>query len=149
MSTDNPLDKTLYGDDFAAASPESLPDSDDGEVPTMPRAGGTYVLLVPACFYGTDPDVSRYLNTLQMLVNRMATSAPKYGDMCDKYPDSATGIGMAQQRTAMYEASGNTENCLDAANGLLIEYLFPSHPKAHLCAQEPSESPGIAWKHEG
>ena len=45
--------------------------------------------------------------------------------------------------------SGNTENLLDAANGLHLEHLFPRHPKAHFKSQTEKDSPGLAYKNEG
>ena len=42
--------------------------------------------------------------------------------------------------------SGNTENLIDAANGLVLERMFPDHPKAHFKCQTTAESPGIVLR---
>lgn len=42
--------------------------------------------------------------------------------------------------------TGNTENLLDAGNGLLVEFVYPDHPKAHFRSQSSEESPGLAMK---
>lgn len=92
-----------------------------------------------------EPEIKIYAAALQLMANRMATSHFKYGSMSDKFPDSAHAVVGVGERMAMYDASGNTENCLDAANYAVIEYLFPSHEKAHFRAQAAHESPGEPW----
>lgn len=42
--------------------------------------------------------------------------------------------------------TGNTENLIDAANGLILERIFPQHKKAHFKSQTSEESPGITLK---
>jgi hypothetical protein len=42
--------------------------------------------------------------------------------------------------------TGNTENLLDASNGLLVEFVYPDHPKAHFRSQSSEESPGLAMR---
>ena len=42
--------------------------------------------------------------------------------------------------------TGNTENLLDAGNGLLVEFVYPDHPKAHFRSQSSEESPGLAMR---
>lgn len=41
--------------------------------------------------------------------------------------------------------TGNTENLLDAANMLVIEFIFPKHPKAKFKAQTSADSPGLEY----
>jgi hypothetical protein len=93
-----------------------------------------------------DPGLGDYLNSLQLMLNRMIVSHYKYGAMDNHYPDSAQAIDSAMKRLDMYKKTGNTENCLDAANFLVIEHLFPSHEKSHFRAQSAAESPGIVYK---
>jgi len=102
-----------------------------------------FELTLPDQVISEEPEMKCFLEALQLLVNRMATSHFKYGCMSDTYPDNAHAIDSAQKRMTMYSASGNTENCLDAANFLIIEHLFPSHHTAHFRAQSSKESPGI------
>jgi len=96
-----------------------------------------------------------------MMVNRMAVSHYKYG----KIDGNAPGVDELKsglQRAAMYDTrylkskkiwkgctskplnTGNTENLLDTANFMLLEYLFPKHREAEFEAQPSSASPGLA-----
>lgn len=87
----------------------------------------------------------------------MDVSHYKYGVLGKKYPDRAHAIDSARQRMWMYDGvgepvegkkgnTGNTENCIDAANQLFIERILPSHPKAKFKAQETKDSPGLVFK---
>jgi hypothetical protein len=105
-----------------------------------------FTIDIPDQVIDEEPELHLYVDALQLMVNRMAVSHFKYGNMSDKFPDSANAADGVTKRMAMYEESGNTENCLDAANYAVIEYLFPSHEKAHFRAQAAHESPGQPWK---
>ena len=105
-----------------------------------------FEMHIPDQVIDEEPELREYFNALQQMVNRMATSHYKYGNMSDKFPESASGSKGVANRMAMYGESGNTENCLDAANYAVIEFLFPGHEKAHFRAQTTQESPGEPWK---
>jgi len=69
--------------------------------------------------------------------------------------DCGVGIGVPIRRhrlncflSRVKLSTGNVENCLDAANGLVLEMLFPTHPKAHFRSQSSEESPGITYKED-
>ena len=96
-----------------------------------------------------EPELEQFAQALQFMINRMIVSHFKYGNMSDKYPDSASGLGLVEQRVDLYKKSGNIEFCLDAANGAIIEFLYPGHEKAHHEARETrTVSPGLAWKED-
>lgn len=103
-------------------------------------------LHIPDDVIENEPELQLYLDALQLMTNRMAMSHYKYGNLSDKFPESADASKGVLERLRMYQTSGNTENCLDAANYAVIEYLFPSHAKAHFRAQASHESPGEPWK---
>jgi hypothetical protein len=105
-----------------------------------------FSITIPDQVVSEEPEILDYLAALQLMTNRMATSHFKYGNMSDTFPDNARAAAGVVKRMRMYEDSGNTENCLDAANYAVIEYLFPSHQKAHFRAQASRESPGQPWK---
>jgi hypothetical protein len=116
-----------------------------------------YIINITDSFFNEDPNAKRFLKALQMMVSRMDVSHHKYGLMGKKYPEKAHAIDSARQRMWMYDGkgdpvenkegnTGNTENCLDAANFLVIEYLLPSHKKAKFKAQETKDSPGLVFK---
>jgi hypothetical protein len=105
-----------------------------------------FEIHIPDQVIDEEPELRDYLAALQQMTNRMATSHYKYGNMSDKFPDSANAAEGVKKRMEMYVESGNIENCLDAANYAVIEYLFPSHEKAHFRAQAAHESPGQPWK---
>jgi hypothetical protein len=92
-----------------------------------------------------EPELAQYMQCLQLMLNRMLVSHFKYGAMSNKYPDSAHAVDSVAKRLQMYTETGNTENCLDAANFCIIEHVFPSHTDAHFRAQSAQESPGIIW----
>jgi hypothetical protein len=95
------------------------------------------------------------------MVNRMAVSHYKYGKINGNGP-AVDELKSGLQRAAMYDTrylkskkiwqgrtpkplnTGNTENLIDAANFMLLEYMFPKHRDAEFEAQPSSASPGLA-----
>ncbi len=65
---------------------------------------------------------------VRYMKNRMVMSYFKYGKVED-----------ARKK---YLATGNTEWLIDAANNLMMEFMFPSVEGAHFKATESKESPG-------
>ena len=102
-------------------------------------------LFIPDQVTKEDEAFKLYFENLQLMVNRMAVSHYKYGEMSNTYPDNARAIDSVQKRVNLYDMTGNLENVLDAANFLIIEACFPSHHKAHFRAQSSQESPGIVY----
>lgn len=74
--------------------------------------------------------------------NRMEVSYHKYGPVRDSQ-FTHQSIADLKKRIQMYEETGNTEWLVDGANFCMIEFMFPSHPKAHFRATDSQESPGI------
>lgn len=118
-----------------------------------------FVIKVTDAFYNEDSNCLIYLKALQEMASRMDVSHHKYGLMGLKYPEQAHAIDSARSRMWMYDGvgepverkpgnTGNTENCIDAANFLVIERILPSHSKAKFKAQTASASPGIVFKGE-
>jgi len=64
--------------------------------------------------------------------NRMLMSYFKYGPMSINYKE---GLGNAMESLEVcleaYRETGNTEKLVDAANYLMIEFLYPKHKNAH------------------
>lgn len=52
-----------------------------------------------------------------------------------------------KQRWDKYQETGNTEFLQDAANFLMMEFMFPKHPKAHFKPTDGEESPGRTSLH--
>jgi hypothetical protein len=122
--------------------------------------------LPDSCYREDKESYDRFAGALQLMLNRMATSHNKYqkgGKMADFVP-AIDEVKSVQERIAMYSetwtldeildglenkqkdyGTGNTENLLDAANILVIEFLFPKHPKAKFRAQSSHESPGLEY----
>jgi hypothetical protein len=105
-----------------------------------------FEINIPDQVIEEEPELKDYLAALQQMTNRMAFSHFKYGNMSDKFPDSAKAADGVEMRMEMYRSTGNTENCLDAANYAVIEHLFPAHKNAHFRAQASHESPGQPWR---
>jgi len=79
---------------------------------------------------------------VQGMANRMAVSFFKYGKVEDAYPHRVDALMSLQQRIDRYMATGNTEYLIDAANFAMIEFMHPSHPKAHFSATDSDGSTG-------
>jgi hypothetical protein len=75
---------------------------------------------------------------------RMAMSYYKYGPVRDAYPHKVNALESLQQRIKKYEETGNTEWLMDVANFAMIEFMCPSHKRAHYKATDSGESPGRA-----
>lgn len=72
---------------------------------------------------------------------RMAVSFHKYGLVKDGAA-VIDCIDCLKQRLNNYLLDGNTEWLMDVANFAMMEFMFPSHPKAHFRATDSDESPG-------
>ena len=92
------------------------------------------------------PDTEYNKDFIQAMLNRMAMAFFSYGAVRDKYPNSADALASLEKRLAKYRETGNTEWLIDAANFCMIEFMYPSHPKAHFRATERDESPRLEWK---
>lgn len=119
-------------------------------------------LRIPDQVYKEDKTYQRFAEAIQMMLNRMAVSHYKYGPMDTNLP-SVDELLNALQRISMYDSraldrkkiwkdktpkplnTGNTENLLDAANFLIMEFLEPKHSKAHMRPQTSKESPGLSY----
>ncbi len=75
--------------------------------------------------------------------NRMLTSHYKYGKASEAYPDKINALACMRERMKLYDETGNKEWLVDAANFLMIEYMFPAHPEAHFRSTDSDESPGL------
>lgn len=76
--------------------------------------------------------------------NRCAVSYYKYGSAAANYGRGLIqALPTARQCIEKYEATGNTEYLVDAANYLMFEFMYPHHPKGHFRATDSGESAGI------
>jgi hypothetical protein len=73
---------------------------------------------------------------------RMETSYFKYGPVADNVK-TVDVIESAKKRIGKYLQDGNTEWLVDAANFLMIEFMYPKHSKAHFRSTGSHESPGV------
>jgi hypothetical protein len=77
--------------------------------------------------------------------NRMAVSFHKYGAVKDAFPHKVDAVKSLKRYLDQYESTGNTEFLMDAANYAMIEFMLPSHARAHFRATDSAESPGRKW----
>lgn len=82
------------------------------------------------------------------MANRMAMSFFKYGKVADAYPHRVDALRSMQVRLDKYQATGNTEYLIDAANFLMIEFMHPKHPEAHFTPEDSKTSPGRLFNGE-
>lgn len=78
------------------------------------------------------------------MCDRMGVSFHVYGRVSDAYPHKISAIESLRKRLDRYLDTGNTEWLIDAGNFAMIEFMYPSHPKAHFRATDSDESPGRA-----
>lgn len=81
--------------------------------------------------------------------SRMEVSHAKYGPVRDAYPHKVSALDSLDKRLQKYLATGNTEWLMDVANFAMIEFMCPSHPRAHFRATDTNESPGRVSREEG
>lgn len=81
---------------------------------------------------------------VQGMRDRMATSYFKYGAVAKAYPRKVNALESLRRRIEKYEETGNTEWLMDVANFAMIEFMHPSHKRAHYKPTDSSESPGRA-----
>lgn len=79
---------------------------------------------------------------LQGMVDRVTVGRLKYGSVEESSLEHHF-MRSAQKRLDEYDRTGNTEMLMDAANFLMLEFLAPSHPKAHFHACNAEESPKV------
>lgn len=99
---------------------------------------------------------------LQGMVDRMATSFFKYGDVKNAYPTKCNALVSLFVRLIRYVGGqefremaehalllagsdfvpGNTEWLMDVANFAMIEFMFPRRADAHFRPTDAGESPG-------
>lgn len=100
----------------------------------MPREGLTHTIR------GDNPTSHYSIDFIQKMVNRMVTSYRKYGHSRIAVENGVNCLESSKQRVNKYKEDGNTEWLIDAANYLMMEYMYPTHEKAHFDAE--SRSPG-------
>jgi hypothetical protein len=83
---------------------------------------------------------------IRYMRNRMLVSYYKYGPLAEAYPHRVNALETLQDRLKKYEATGNTEWLVDAANMAMIEFMRPAHPQAHFRPTDSNESPGRVTK---
>ena len=93
-----------------------------------------------------DPDLTRYMDNVQLAVNRVMHSYFKHPYISARFPDNVDALGCLDARLAEYKRAGNTEMLIDCANYCLIEAMFPTHPDAHFKVLEPEEAPETVWR---
>lgn len=75
--------------------------------------------------------------------NRVETSFYKYGPAKKNYASgNVNALATMERCIEQYNATGNTEYLVDAANYLMFEFMYPQHPDAHFRATASEESAG-------
>jgi hypothetical protein len=81
---------------------------------------------------------------MELMKNRMIMSFYKYGPVRQNAGDKLVNeVESLKLRLKKYEQTGNTEYLVDVANFAMIEFMFPSHPKAFFKATDANGSPGL------
>jgi hypothetical protein len=93
------------------------------------------------------PDTEFSRDFIQGMLNRMAMSWIKYGNVREAYPHRVNALKSLEQRITKYIETGNTEYLMDVANFAMIEFMHPSVPDAHFTATDSDGSPGRTWNY--
>jgi hypothetical protein len=83
---------------------------------------------------------------LQGMINRMTVSHFKYGPLGSKFPHKTTGIDNARRGIDAYADDKNAEHLIDAANYLMIEFMYPSTEGTHFTATDSDGSLGYVLR---
>lgn len=76
--------------------------------------------------------------------NRIEVGFYKYGPARKNYASGNIQALPSMERCVQkYKDTGNTEFLVDAANFLMLEFMFPQHKNAHFRATDSGESAGI------
>lgn len=76
--------------------------------------------------------------------NRVEMSFYKYGPARKNFvTGNVQALPTMELCVKKYQATGNREYLVDAANYLMFEFMFPQHPKPHFRATNSEESAGI------
>ncbi len=78
----------------------------------------------------------------QGMLDRMSMSYFKYGGLDDESMAKTDLITSAQDRVIKYLETGNTEWLMDAANYIMMEFMYPKIEGSHFRVTEGDESPG-------
>ena len=105
-----------------------------------------YIIAVSEEALREDPELARYMESVQLAVNRMMHSYYKHPYLSARFPENVDALGCLRARLAEYEKTGNTEMLIDCANYCLIESILPSVPDAYFKALEPHETPDTVWR---
>lgn len=88
------------------------------------------------------PDTEWSMQFLQGMVDRMSLSFLKYGAVAEGFPHRLNAMDCMRQRLEKYQATGNTEFLMDAANFIMIEFMRPAHPRPFFAPTDSDQSPG-------
>lgn len=75
----------------------------------------------------------------QLMRRRMIMGAFRYGLLVQKWRQNYRMFAYLKQKVESYEQTGNKEFLVDIANMAALEFLYPSHPKAHWAPEDDRE----------
>lgn len=78
----------------------------------------------------------------QLMRNRLVVGALRYGTFAEHAAAGGNGydnVGSAIHRLREYQAGGNMEHLVDAANLCLKEFLVGDHPQRHFAAGDDGQ----------
>jgi len=82
---------------------------------------------------------------IELMNNRMHQSYYKYGPIKKAYPFKVDAIKSLKVAIDKYQATGNTEYLVDAANYAMIEFMLPSRSDAYFESTDSGGSAGRVW----
>ncbi|MGQ0679218.1 MAG: hypothetical protein ACT4OM_06115 [Actinomycetota bacterium] len=123
------------------------PDLDTPPPPSHNRNAGRFARRDPHkevfTLITTSTPLSEYSpEFLEGMLARMAVSFHKYGAVQDAFVAGVDFLDSAAQRISEYRKTKNTEFLIDAANFLMMEFMYPSISGAEFVPTDSEGSPG-------
>lgn len=84
----------------------------------------------------TKTKINKMAQFMQLQANRLGVGTFRYGSQQEDWPRTKDRIKAAKACIREYEATGNTEKLVDAANWCGGEWSDPLHPNAHFKSAE-------------
>ena len=83
---------------------------------------------------------------VQGMFDRMSVGYFNYGPIKDNFPHNYDALKSMELRLKKYKKDHNLEWLMDAANYLMIEFMYPKDPKAFFKPTTKRESPGAVLR---
>ena len=78
-------------------------------------------------------------SVIELMRNRLIMGAFRYGKVGAKDKPAYDRVSSIRRRLSLYEQEGNLEHLIDIMNECYLDFVEPTHPKAHWDPSDDSE----------